>query len=98
MYAYYTDGKSVPQHEPPDCCVNLSPLQLSSRKVLNVAIEHVVELELLFDTSLKVTLIFLVQELLNSSFDSLGNLVHVLWLDDGLELILQNLGEVVLGS
>ena len=28
--------------------------------------------------------------------NSPGDLVHVLWLDDGLEVILQDLGEVVL--
>lgn len=45
---------------------------------------------------LVLPLILLVHELAHGTLDSLGDLVHVLWLDQRLQVILQDLGEVVL--
>lgn len=40
--------------------------------------------------------IFLVQQLLDRTFDSFGNLIHILRLDKGFQIIFKNLGEVIL--
>lgn len=43
-----------------------------------------------------VTLVLILKELADLAGDNLGNVIDVLRLDDGLQVILENLGEVVL--
>lgn len=52
--------------------------------------------QLLADLYLVAHLILFVQQLLHRAPHRLGNLVHILRLNDGLQVILQDLGEVVL--
>mmetsp|Transcript_16970 Transcript_16970/g.36917 ORF Transcript_16970/g.36917 Transcript_16970/m.36917 type:complete len:509 (-) Transcript_16970:689-2215(-) len=71
-------------------------LQLPSRQVPDVALPHWVQVEKIHQVLHLVTLIPLRQHLLDSAVHRSGNVVDILWLDDGLEVVLKHAREVVL--
>mmetsp|Transcript_35444 Transcript_35444/g.88930 ORF Transcript_35444/g.88930 Transcript_35444/m.88930 type:complete len:416 (+) Transcript_35444:840-2087(+) len=72
------------------------PLQLSAAQVLHVAVRHLPEVQLLQQLVLVAALVLLVNHLLHVATHRLGDVVHVLRLDDRLDVVLQHAREVVL--
>lgn len=73
-------------------------LELTTREEVDVAVHDVVKLEDLGDLLGVVergTALDQVADALLRATDGLGDLIDILWLDNGLEVILQKLGEVV---
>lgn len=80
---------------------NSETLKLTTRKEINVPVKHLLQLQGLHD--LLEPLIADLTTLLDegpdaalSSFDSFRDLIDILGFDDGLEIVLENLGEIVL--
>lgn len=71
-------------------------LKLTTRQSLNLPIANVGQIQHSADLLLLVALVLLVQQLLHCTLHRLWNLVHVLRLDQGLQVVLQDLREVVL--
>ena len=64
--------------------------------MLHIPIQNLFQLQHLLQVLSLASPILLYQHLLNIPLDSLGNVVHVLGLDDGMQVVLQYPGEVVL--
>jgi len=80
---------------------NGETLQLTTRQEIDVTVNDLVEFEFCHDLlqTLLADLGALFDESANRPFGTLdgsGNLVDILWLDNSLEVVLQDLGEVVL--
>ena len=75
---------------------NGESLQLSSRQVSNISRLHLSQLQQLANFILLLHLVLLVKELLHTPLHCFGNLVHILRLDNSLEVILKDFCEVIL--
>ena len=77
---------------------NSETLELSTTEMRNLPIEDLVELELVAHELLVVALEFAIEHLGDGhlSLDGAGDLVNILGLDEGLEVVLEDLREVVL--
>jgi hypothetical protein len=73
-------------------------LELSTRKGLETcAVQEGVKLKIVGDSILDLPLVPARQDLIHAmALDGLWDLVHILGLDHGLEMVLQDLGEIVL--
>ena len=71
-------------------------LQFSSGEILHLPSLHFQEIQALANLILPLQLIFLVQQYLHGTLHRLRDLIHVLRLNDSFQVILQDLGEIVL--
>ena len=93
-------GRRLVEHEDvgglnADHCTG-EPLQFSSREVLHVTLLDLEEVQHFAHLVLALELVFFVQQRLDRALDSFRDLVNVLGLDNGLQIVLQDLCEVVL--
>ncbi|PWZ00343.1 hypothetical protein BCV70DRAFT_109253 [Testicularia cyperi] len=73
-------------------------LQLTTREVLNITVEHLLEVELVDDLLFVVTLELAIEELGDRglALDGTRNVVDVLRLDESLDVVLEHFGEEIL--
>lgn len=64
--------------------------------MLHIPIQNLLQLQHLLQVLSLASTVLLYQHLLNIPLDGLRNVVHVLGLDDGMQVVLQYPGEVVL--
>ena len=71
-------------------------LQFSSGKILHLPPLHFQEIQTRAHLVLPLQLILLVQQCLHGTFHRLRDLIHVLRLNDGFQVVLKDLGEIIL--
>jgi len=71
-------------------------LKLTPREVSNLTGLHIGEVEVKNDAVSVLLLVLVGHDFSNNTLDSLRDVINILGLDDSLEVVFQNLGEVVL--
>ena len=72
------------------------PLQLASAQQLHITVLHVVQFQLVHDPLHVAPLALRGHDVDDFALHGFRNVVHILGLDDGLQIILQDAGKVIL--